>query len=104
NAPIIWDFDQITEVTALPIDETTLTISGGKFTTLANRAESKYTYYARGISIRRSNVVVNGLEHYVTGEGEQGAPYSGFLNIRDCADVTVRNTILTGHKTYRTIG
>lgn len=104
NAPIIWDFDQITEVTALPIDETTLTISGGKFTTLANQAESKYTYYARGISIRRSNVVVDGLEHRVTGEGDQGAPYSGFLNIRDCAEVTVRNTILTGHKTYRTIG
>jgi hypothetical protein len=104
DAPIIWDFDHITEITALPMDEATLTISGGRFTTIANKAESKYTYYSRNIAIRRSNVVVDGLEHRITGEGEQGAPYGGFLNISDCSYVTVKNTILTGHKTYRTIG
>ena len=104
NAPIIWDFNQITEISALPIDETTLTISGGRFTTIANKAESKYTYYSRNIAIRRSNVIVDGLEHRITGEGDHGAPYGGFLNIRDCSYVTVKNTILTGHKTYRTIG
>lgn len=104
DAPIIWDFDQITDATALPIDEDTLTITGGRFTTVANRAESKYTYYSRNMAIRRSNVVVDGLEHRITGEGDQGAPYSGFINIRDCAYVTVKNTILTGHKTYSTIG
>ncbi|MDN5217491.1 hypothetical protein QQ020_35795 [Fulvivirgaceae bacterium BMA12] len=104
DAPIIWDFDQITDITALPIDEKTLNITGGRFTTIANKAESKYTYYSRNIAIRRSNVLVDGLEHRVTGEGDHGAPYGGFLNIRDCSYVTVKNTILTGHKTYRTIG
>jgi hypothetical protein len=104
DAPIIWDFDQITDITALPIDEDTLTIKGGRFTTIANNAESKYTYYSRGIAIRRSNVVVEGTEHHVKGEGDHGAPYGGFLSIGDCAYVTVRNTILTGHKTYETIG
>ncbi|GAB2774348.1 hypothetical protein GCM10027275_16720 [Rhabdobacter roseus] len=104
NAPIIWDFDQITEITALPIDEKPLKITGGRFTTKANQAESKYTYYSRNIAIRRSHVEVDGLEHRVTGEGEQGAPYGGFLHIGDCAYVTVKNTILTGHKTYSTIG
>ena len=104
DAPIIWDFDQITEITALPIDETTLHITGGRFTTIANQAESRYTYYRRNIAIQRSNVVVDGLEHHVIGEGDQGAPYSGFLSISDCANVTVQHTILTGHKTYRTIG
>lgn len=104
NAPIIWDFDQITDISALPIDEKPLTIKGGRFTTIANKAESKYTYYSRNIAIKRSNVVVDGLEHRVTGEGDHGAPYGGFLNISDCANVTVRNTILTGHKTYSTIG
>ncbi len=104
NAPIIWDFDQITEITALPIDETTLTITGGRFTTIANKAESKYTYYSRGIAVRRSNVTIDGLEHRVTGEGEHGAPYGGFINIGDCANVTVKNTVLTGHKMYQTIG
>jgi hypothetical protein len=104
DAPIIWDFDRITEITALPIDETTLTITGGRFTTIANKAESKYTYYSRNIAIRRSHVVVDRLEHRVTGEGDQGAPYGGFINIGDCSYVTVKNTILTGHLTYRTIG
>jgi hypothetical protein len=104
DAPIIWDFDQITDITALPIDEKVLNITGGRFTTIANQAESKYTYYSRNIAIRRSNVVVDGLEHRITGEGEHGAPYGGFLNIADCAYVTVKNTILTGHKTYTTIG
>jgi hypothetical protein len=104
NAPIIWDFDQVTDISVLPIDETTLTLKGGRFTTIANKAESKYTYYSRNIAIRRSNVLVDGLEHRITGEGDHGAPYGGFINIGDCAYVTVRNTTLTGHKTYETIG
>lgn len=58
NAPIIWDFDQITEISALPIDEKPLTITGGRFTTIANQAESKYTYYQRNIVIKRSNVEI----------------------------------------------
>lgn len=104
DAPIIWDFEQITEITALPIDEDTLTIRGGRFTTIANKAESKYTYYSRNLAIRRSHVVVDGLEHRITGEGDHGAPYGGFINISECAYVIVKNTLLTGHKTYTTIG
>lgn len=104
NAPLIWDFEQITEISALPIDETALLISGGQFTTIANKAESKYNYYSRGIAVRRSNVTIDGLEHRVTGEGEHGAPYGGFINIGDCAYVTVKNTVLTGRKMYQTIG
>lgn len=104
DTPIIWDFDQITEITALPIDKKTLNISGGRFTTIANQAESKYNYHSRNILINRSNVVLDGLEHRIIGEGEHGAPYRGFISIRDCYNVMVKNTILTGHKTYRTIG
>ncbi len=104
NTPIIWDFDQVTEIVVLPIDETELTITGGKFTTIANREDSKYSYYARGIAIKRSNVIVDGLEHRITDEGEHGAPYGGFISITNCAHITVKNTILTGHKVYQTIG
>lgn len=104
NAPIIWEFNKITDITALPIDENTLTISGGRFTTIANRADSKYTYYNRGFSIKRSNVLVNAVTHFVTGEGDHGAPYNGFINIRDCSNVRVQNTVLTGRKVYQTIG
>lgn len=104
NAPIIWDFDRVTAITALPIEKTTLTLRGGRFTTIANSAESKYNYYSRGIAIRRSHVVVDGLQHFITGEGDHGAPYGGFINIGDCAFVTVQNCVFTGHKVYETIG
>jgi len=100
---IIWDFDQLTKITAQPIDQQPLTITGGKFTTIANTSESS-TYHARGIQIRRSNVIIDGLVHTIRGEGEQGAPYRGFITISDCANVMVKNTILTGHKTYHKIG
>jgi hypothetical protein len=104
SSPIIWDFDNITEINAIPIDQEKLTISGGRFVTLANQAPSKYTYYSRNISIKRSNVIVTNLKHFIEGEGEQGAPYRGFISISDCSNVLVKDCILTGHKTYRTIG
>ncbi|MCL2076254.1 MAG: hypothetical protein FWH15_07430, partial [Betaproteobacteria bacterium] len=77
KAPIIWDFETISSMIAFPIDEKTLTVSGGHFVTIANQAEPRYTYYARGIGIRRSNVIVDGINHTITGELEQGAPYRG---------------------------
>ena len=104
KAPIIWDFDNITRMTAYPIDPETLTVSGGHFTTIANQAESRYTYYARGIGITRSNVVIDGVSHAVTGELDHGAPYNGFIAISNCTDVTVQNCKLSGRMTYFTIG
>ena len=104
DSPIIWDFEEITDVKVIPIDQTILNITGGIFTTIANQAESKYNYHHRNISIQRSNVTVDGLEHRITGEGDHGAPYNGFISIKDCAYITIQNTVLTGHKTYRTIG
>ncbi|MDG2169212.1 MAG: hypothetical protein P8L44_14940 [Opitutales bacterium] len=104
NTPIIWDFDQITDITALPIDEENLSITGGRFTTIANQAESQYNYHVRGFGIWRSNVVIENLEHRITGEGDHGAPYRGFIHVSDSANVTVKDSILTGHKTYETIG
>jgi hypothetical protein len=104
STPIIWDFNQITTITAMPVDPGVLSVTGGRFTTIANRAESKYTYYKRGIGIRRSNVVIDGIGHFVTGEGHQGAPYGGFIDVGECANVTVRNAVLTARRTYITVG
>jgi hypothetical protein len=104
SAPIIWDFDKITDITALPIDEKKLTITGGRFKTIANREPSKYNYYSRNLAIKRSNVTVSGLYHEIVDEKEQGAPYGGFIHISECCFVKVENCILTGHKTYETIG
>ncbi|MDR2773884.1 MAG: hypothetical protein LBC19_03915 [Tannerella sp.] len=104
KAPIIWDFNRITSMTAYPVDAKTLTVRGGHFTTVANQAESRYTYYSRGIGITRSNVVIDGICHVITGELDHGAPYGGFISISNCTGVTVQNCKLSGHKTYVTIG
>ena len=104
SSALIWDYDEITRMTARPIDDKLLTIKGGVFTTIANQAPSKYTYYGRGISIERSNVRIDGLSHYVEGELDHGAPYDGFLDLHKAADVVVSGCIFTAHKTYKTIG
>ena len=102
--PIVWDYGKVTYAVARPLDATTLTVKGGRFTTIANQAESKYTYYARGLAVNRSNVRIEGLRHDVTGEGDHGAPYGGFIAISFAANVLVTNGIFTAHKTYNTIG
>ncbi|MBQ3517928.1 MAG: hypothetical protein IJA31_01265 [Clostridia bacterium] len=104
STPLIWDFNAITGATVYPVDTETLTIKGGRFTTLANAAPSEYTYYTRGIQVRRSNTVIDGLYHDIENEGKTGAPYSAFVSLSCCADVTVKNCTFTGHKKYATIG
>ena len=104
DTPILWNFDNISSLVAYPIDNKTLTVKGGHFTTIANRDESKYTYYSRGIKISRSNVVVDGVRHEITGEGDHGSPYRGFILVSRCTEVLVQNSQFSGHKTYRTIG
>jgi len=102
DTPLLWDYNGISAAIAYPTDTQTLTISGGTFTTIANQAESQYNYHHRGISITRSNTVIDGLVHLITGELDHGAPYRGFVDITRCKDVTVQNTTLSGHKYYVT--
>lgn len=104
DTPLIWDFDSITSASAYTIDTETLTVKGGRFTTLANNAASEYNYYTRGILVRRSNTVIDGIYHDIKNEGKTGAPYSAFVSLSYCADVTVKNCTFTGHKKYSTIG
>ena len=104
RTPIVWDYKTVTGLKAHPMDAKTLVVRGGHFTTIANQAESKYRYHGRGIAVRRSNVRIEGVRHYVTGEGDHGAPYGSFVGVSVCANVTVSNCLFTAHKTYSTIG
>lgn len=104
DTPLIWDFDSVTSAVAYPIDTEELTVKGGRFTTLANNAASEYKYYSRGILVRRSNTLIDSLYHGIDNEGDTGAPYSAFVSLSCCADVTVKNCTFTGHKKYSTVG
>ncbi len=99
---INWSYPTVSRCKARRIDERKITVSGGIFTTIANQAESFYNYFHRGFSITRDNVTVCGFTHKIVGEGTQGAPYDGFFNVCECADVTIDNCLLTPHFTYRT--
>ena len=103
---IDWDYEVITQVEARPIDERTLVLRGGVFTTIANRMQQEkgYNYWLRNIAITRSNTTVVGLTHHVTSETDVGHPYNGFLAASGCANITLRDCFVTGHKTYSTIG
>jgi len=102
DTPIMWDFEQITDMTIYPIDETTLTIKGGHFTTIANdNAGAELVYYKRGIGVNRSNVIVCGLCHVIENELENGAPYGGFICIKDCANVMIRDVLVSAHKVVK---
>ncbi len=99
---INWDYDNISGAYAVSADDTPIVIEGGVFTTIANRQPSFYNYHMRNIRINRSHVTVRGITHLVTGEGETGAPYNGFLCAEFCHDITLEDCLLTPHFTYRT--
>ena len=103
TTPILWDFDSISSATARRVEEMPLTVKGGVITTVANK-ETDAKYYYRGILIYRSNVIFDGLEHYVEGEGATGAPYYGILIFHSSMNCTVKNVTFTAHKTYTSIG
>ena len=104
NSPVLWDYDKVTSAVAVPVDSKRLVIRGGTFTTVANQQPSTYNYHGRGIVVHRSNVLLEGITHLVTGELDHGAPYSGFIDVQFATGVELRDCTLTAHKTYTTIG
>ena len=43
---------------------------------------------------------MEGITHLITGEGEHGAPYRGFIALNRAADIIVSDCLMTGHKVY----
>ncbi len=99
---ITWDYPTVTRVTAKCIDDEPIVIEGGTFTTIANQWERVYAYHNRGFVVTRSNVTIQNVQHFIEGEGEDGAPYASFFGLTECVDVTIQDCLLTPHKTYKT--
>lgn len=118
NSRLQWDWDEIQEIWKYPIDKTPLTVKGGTFNTIVNTVRI-HPYIHRGINIARSNVTIEGVEHYLLGEdacfgtgneyvgynsqGKEihvpryGAPMHGFFRVTNCANVTIKNCKLSNH-------
>ena len=106
---IDWDYEAVTRVEARPIDPVPLTIRGGIFTNIANRMRhecehGRSNYWSRNLRVERSNTIIDGLTHRVTGETDVGQPYAGFLYASMAANVTFRNCTVDARKVYQKIG
>lgn len=97
-----WDYPETTKAYARSIDDTPITVKGGTFVTIANEAESFYTYYQRGIHVARANVTICDYSHFVENEGEHGAPYHGFIRADEAVNLTIKNATITPRLIYWT--
>lgn len=101
STPLQWDYSKVTSMKAYATDDKPIMLRGGKFTTIANDDPVIQNYFDRGIKIKRSNVTVKNVEHYVTGEGATGSPYNGFYRTEFASNVVFENCVMTGHKIYK---
>ena len=100
STPVVFNYDRITSARAWPAGEKSITLKGGTFTTIANQNEDTRKYHSRGITVKRSNTVIQGITHLVTEELDHGAPYAGFIALDHVTGVVVSDCVMTGHKTY----
>ena len=97
---IQWDFDNISEILIMPIPEETVTVENGNFVTIL--PEEKYEqdtgYFYRNICCKRSNTIIQNINHTVNNKNYIGGPYKGFIYLYEVADVDIKNCILFSHK------
>jgi len=98
STPLTWEYKKTSNFTIYHIDQTELTVRGGEFLTLTNTQPRKFTYFYRNITVERSNVTLEGITHLTEGENDDGgAPYTGFIYVHNCANVTVKDCVFTPH-------
>ena len=124
ETPIMFDYNGLDYIEVVRLDEKPLTISGGEFTTLANRENTirwqedgsfKLVggYISRGLNIRRSYTTVRGVKHFIKGEvalweqvNEKGeiihvsACYNGFYLASYGDHITFEDCIISGRRCY----
>ncbi len=106
STPLQWDYERVTRLEVHPCDTNLITVTGGDgdervtIKTIFNGAPSLYTYYQRNIYIDRSDVILQNIDHIVEGEGETGAPYSGFTSVQYANNVTIQNMLIHRLKSY----
>ena len=100
STPLLFDYDEVTKIQVVRTDDDPIVVGYGNFITKANAAPRQYTYYYRGINIQRSNTTLTDIDHKIVGEGDTGAPYSGFVSASYCDSVMVLDSVLSAHKAY----
>ena len=113
DTPPMFDYKEITDLHIIRNDDFPITILGGEFTTIACDTLQNTNYYiSRGIGMKRSNVTIKNMKHYVVGELDwdgdvtkpRGCSYSGFLAVEDCQDVLLLDCTITARRYQRISG
>ena len=92
TTPVIFEFERISGVNVMPISDAPITVSGGYFETIANKAHKEITHwlngkevtytdyrnvyheYRRGFKIERSNMTITNVRHKMQ-KGSEVASY-----------------------------
>ena len=107
DTPFMFDYETVTSISAISVDQPELIIYGGEFTQRANQAKSDYKYYSRNIVISRSNATIKNLTYKITDERTgryEGDPYAAFLSVMSANNVLIEGCTLQAHKTYYSKG
>lgn len=120
---VVFNFDNITEITVWRADDASITIENGVFYNICNVTLSETDYkieykgYSRGFKLQRSNVTVSNITHRMMGEPDldtdydeaaalygsrrESYPYNkGFLYIDETNNLLVTDCSLTGRTMY----
>lgn len=124
ETPIMFDYNGLDYIEVIRLDEKPITISGGEFTTLANREntirwaeDGSYKlvggYISRGLNVKRSYTTVKGVKHFIKGEvslaeqvNEAGeiihvsACYQGFYLASYADHITFEDCVVSGRRCY----
>jgi hypothetical protein len=115
KTPIIWDFPNIAELTAIPVENELLTLSGGHFD-IKPHLQNLKSYVNRGLIINRSNVILDGFRYTIdetglvfhdapTNRDPKIASYGGTIVISGVSNVIIQNVEIMGHRrSDRSIG
>ena len=122
ETPFMFNYPEITKIEVVRTDVKPITLKGGLMRTIACDINIRYVnedgalrhfgYYNRGLLVRRSHTVLDGIYHRVDGEislerqraGERGAHYSGFFLNQRADGITLRNCTLQGRRYYHVSG
>ena len=122
ETPFMFDYTVLNKIDVYRTDDKPVTVKGGNVKTIAcdvpilktdeNGNVRRAGYFARGLNVRRSHTVIDGIKHSVVGEisverqraGDRGAHYSGFFTNVTADGILIKNCTLQGRRYYGVCG
>ncbi len=115
TTPVIFDYEQVTNITVYRADDAPITMEGGRFVNICCRVSEETNYknayksFKRGISVERANTTLKDINHKMQDEParptsndqqNQSYPYYGFISQAYTYNSKVIDCDLTGHTVY----